>query len=178
MTGKPQDCAGPDRAKAGANLVEALERQVEAYRRLLSLGRSKQDALVDGNVADLRRVVFEEQIVLAEALECEKAYAIARASLKPALQAGREPELGDITALLPADLRDRCAQVEAELSLLTGQLLLLTKANGELIRRARSFVEASITQLGRIAGNPTYDGSGSVSSIDRSIGGATLSRRL
>ncbi len=173
-----EDRAGPDRAKAGANLVEAIERQASAYRRLLRLGRSKQEALVDWDVADLRRVVIEEQIVLAQALECEREYGAACAGVARNLAAGAETSIGDIVALLPAELRERAVQARADLSSLAEQLLLLTRANAELIQRGRQFVETSIAQIGRIAGNPTYDGSGSVAPVSQNMSATALSRRL
>jgi hypothetical protein len=155
-----------------------MERQVSAYRRLLRLSRSKQEALVDWDVADLRRVVIEEQIVLAQALEYEQEYAVACAGVARDLAPGVETSVGDIVPLLPPDLRERAVKARADLSSLAEQLLLLTRANAELIQRGRQFVEAFIAQIGRIVGNPTYDGSGSVAPVSRNISATTLSRRL
>lgn len=157
--------------EAGRGLVEALERQVVAYHRLLELGQSKQEALVDGDVADLRRVVIEEQVVLGQVLECETAQAAASSALS--LGVG-----GDPLGYLPAEYRERAQTARLRLGEAASQLSLLVRANSELIRRARAFVDLSLSRLGQASGSPVYDGSGNVAAARRNITAAGLSRRL
>lgn len=171
MSARERSSADVARAEAGERLAVALEEQVDAYRCLLDLGRSKQEALVDGDIADLRRIVLEEQVVLSRVLELEKT----QAAVSGAFSRGAD---GGGLSWLPAECRERVLRARAELSETAAQLSLLVRANSDLIRRARSFVDLSLSCLSSGSRGPAYDGSGNVAPLANNAVGPGLSRRL
>jgi hypothetical protein len=157
---------------------DIIEQQVHAYRELLLLAKTKQEALVAGDVAALEAIVTGEQELLRTLGWLELSYSEACAGLgrKHGLRAGEvQDRLGD---LLDGPEATRAVVGLGELSELGTQLSFMVAANSELIRRARAYVDFSLGQLGRMAQGPAYDKTGAVISPAKDTALASVSRRV
>lgn|GEM_PF-1774066 len=141
-------------------LLEGIERQVGAYRRLLSLSRQKQEILLEGNVRELAQLLPDEQQALAtlqrlEATTEQAAHDYASAQGIPVPLDYRE-----LARTVAEPWRSAIRHQVDELATLAGDLTVLVVSNGELIRRARELIEYTLSQASRAASMETYTSSG------------------
>lgn len=142
-------------------LLAALDRQAQAYRLLLALSGRKQEVLVRGEVEALARLLPDEQAALAglQRLEVEVAQGVS--ALAGAAGLSPRDDLVALAAALPEPWRGQIDAHRAQLAGLAEGLALLVQSNGELIRRARAYIEFSLHQAARAAGDTGYGSDGS-----------------
>jgi hypothetical protein len=149
-------------------LLAAVDRQTQAYSRLVTLSRQKQEILIGGDIHALAKLLPEEQaaLVALQRIEALLSQAIAELACASGDTVGasrrpdRLPDLAALEELLPPPWGAELSERRRTLAGLSHELTVLVESNGELIRRARAFIEFSLHQAAQAAGAAGYSSSG------------------
>ena len=145
----------------GETILASLSDQLTAYRRLIMLCRQKQEYLVGGDLARLEAILPKEQEALAQLTAAEHAYIQACDGF---CRRGGIPYTHDharLVGAMPGSTREEATELMGGLAKAVGELMALVQSNGELIRRARNFIDLTLQQASGRAPRTVYDDSGS-----------------
>lgn len=137
------------------SVVGLLQEETQAHRRLLDLAREEQRALVRGDVQLLQRVVAEQEQVVGQVRELERARM--RLLELVAERVGRPVEglsLRELVNSSPPDVGRRLEEQRRELVSVLTELADVNKANALLVRAHLQYVHDLVAMVTRAADGP------------------------
>lgn len=141
------------RQNLGAAISEfcvLVEREIEAFSRLLNALLKQQSLLPGGNLDELKRAVTEQERLVAVAKSLKedriaKAEAIAEVLSVPP----EEATLSKLVRSVGEQYATRLDELRSTLSVLTGKIDLLSRDNRFLVERSLGLVERNLQILAR-----------------------------
>ncbi len=143
-----KDCTG---------LLETMEKQLDIYRKLLSLALEKQQVLIKGNIPELEKMTKEEELLILQVgrLE-EQRQALHQAIANHFVLSVDELPLTELIKRSDRETGRKFQQVFAEMTDILKDLTDMNQANIELIQNSLEYLNFSIDMLTKNDNVPIY----------------------
>lgn len=163
-----------DLTVGAVTLADVLTGQRDLYRALLGIATQEQDAIVEGDVERLTRLVEQKEQVLdhLRAMETERMTALVAIEMATGIPADTAT-VSEIAAHLPPGMADELERAGRELRAEAVALEEAHAVNARLLRNSRALVDRWIHYLRTVLAGSLYTSEGDSPSVG---GGRTLDR--
>jgi len=144
--------------KECTGLLAIMEKQLEIYRRLLTLAYEKRPVLVKGKIPELEKITKEEELLILQVgrLE-EQRQVLVRALANHFVLSPEDVTLSRITERVDEETCSKLQQVLEDLPGVLKELADINEVNTELIKNSLDYINFSIDILVSNSRTPVYN---------------------